>query len=126
MVETIRYEGFTLPVSDVARSVEFYRRFGFQPEHQGAMFALMRRGEGTIGLLRTDLSGWTREARGTLHVELSTDHLDALYEEMKAGGLHFHEPPHDEPWERSMATYDPDGYTVEIAQGRRGRDGLGS
>jgi len=32
----------------------------------------------------------------------------------------FHEPPHDEPWERSMAAFDPDGYTVEFAQGRRG------
>lgn len=80
----------------------------------------MRRGEGTIGLLRTDLSGAPRALRGQFHVELSTDHLDALYEHMKSRGIDFHEPPHDEPWERSMATYDPDGYTVEIAQGRRG------
>jgi hypothetical protein len=26
------------------------------------------------------------------------------------------------PWERSMQTYDPDGYTVEFAQGRRGHN----
>jgi hypothetical protein len=35
----------------------------------------------------------------------------------------FHEPPHDEPWERVMTAFDPDGYAVEIAQGRRGQDG---
>ena len=35
----------------------------------------------------------------------------------------FHEPPHDEPWERVVTAFDPDGYAVEIAQGRRGQDG---
>jgi hypothetical protein len=29
----------------------------------------------------------------------------------------FHVPPHDEPWERVMTRLDPDGYSVEIAQG---------
>ena len=30
--------------------------------------------------------------------------------------------PHDEPWERSMTALDPDGYSVEFAQGHRGRN----
>jgi hypothetical protein len=29
-----------------------------------------------------------------------------------------------EPWERSMRAYDPDGYTVEFAEGRRGHRGV--
>ncbi len=28
---------------------------------------------------------------------------------------------HDEPWERSMTAFDPDGYSVEMAQGYRGK-----
>ena len=32
-------------------------------------------------------------------------------------------PTHDEPWECSMTGLDPDGYSVEIAQGRRGQHG---
>jgi uncharacterized glyoxalase superfamily protein PhnB len=55
-------------------------------------------------------------------VELSTDNLDALYEQLKLRGIRFHRPPTNMPWERSMQTYDPDGYTVEFAQGRRGHN----
>jgi uncharacterized glyoxalase superfamily protein PhnB len=54
---------------------------------------------------------------------LTTDDLDALYEELKTRGVEFFEPPHEEPWERSMRAYDPDGYTVEFAEGRRGHRG---
>jgi uncharacterized glyoxalase superfamily protein PhnB len=65
----------------------------------------------------------TPEQRRAVHVEFSTDGLDALYAELTAAGVHFHAPPHDEPWERSMTAYDPDGYAVEFAQGKRGNIG---
>jgi len=55
-----------------------------------------------------------------VHVEFTTDDLDSLYADLKAAGVQFAAPPHDEPWERSMTAYDPDGYSVEFAQGRRG------
>jgi uncharacterized glyoxalase superfamily protein PhnB len=57
-----------------------------------------------------------------LHVEFSTDDLDGLYEKLKAKGVDFHAPPNDEPWERSMTAFDPDGHSVEFAQGRRGHN----
>jgi catechol 2,3-dioxygenase-like lactoylglutathione lyase family enzyme len=121
MKNTVRFEGLSLPVSDVGRSVAFYCLCGFTVEVQrGSGFALLRLGENTIGLLRTNLIGWSREARAFIHIELSTDNLDALYAELQERGIQFHQPPHDYPWERSMATYDPDGYTIEFAQGRRG------
>jgi len=122
MAAALRFEGVSFPVSDVGRSVEFYRRLGFEVEVSHPTFALLRLGEGTLGLLRQDLSEWAKGARENTHLELTTDHLDDVYQELQALGIHFHEPPHDEPWERSMATYDPDGYIVEIAQGRRGHN----
>ena len=57
-----------------------------------------------------------------IHVEFSTDDLDGLFEELKSKGVAFSEPPHDEPWERSMTALDPDGYSVEFSQGRRGKN----
>ncbi|MEO8330393.1 MAG: VOC family protein [Candidatus Nanopelagicales bacterium] len=57
-----------------------------------------------------------------IHVEFSSDNLDLLYEDLKNRGVVFHHPPHDEPWERSMTAFDPDGYSVEFAQGRRGHN----
>ena len=123
-----RFEGLSLPVSDVNRTVAFYRDLlgvTVQQQH-GKSFALLRIGAGTIGLIKAEISdagtmaNLTPEARSAIHVEFSTDDLDGLYATLMARGVVFHEPPHDEPWERAMATHDPDGYTVEFAQGHRG------
>jgi catechol 2,3-dioxygenase-like lactoylglutathione lyase family enzyme len=126
MAQTIRFEGLSLPVSDVARSVEFYQQFGFQVEQYGPQFALLRLGEGTLGLLKSEVLEQTHTLRERIHIELSTDHLDELYGELQGRGVIFLEPPHDEPWERAMATPDPDGYHLEIAQGRRGHNAPGT
>jgi Glyoxalase/Bleomycin resistance protein/Dioxygenase superfamily len=71
---------------------------------------------GTIGLLAHDITdplvgsmSTTPQQRAGIHVELTTDNLDALYEQLKARGVELFEPPHDEPWERSMRAHDPDG-----------------
>lgn len=133
MTSEVRLEGFTLAVEDVSRSVEFYgNKLGLVVEaNRAPNFAMIRVGGplgGTIGLLSTHLPEaagartMTPAQRAAIHVELSTDDLDGLYQELTARGVHFHQPPHDLPWERSMQTYDPDGYTVEFAQGRRGHN----
>jgi hypothetical protein len=73
--------------------------------------------------LLTDLSGVGVAGHiGTGgHVELSTDDLNDLYADFLARGVVIDVPPHDEPWERAMTAFDPDGYSVEMAQGRRGK-----
>ena len=102
-------------------------------DRQGPQFAMIRVGGptgGTIGLLAHDSANplgsisMTPEQRAGIHVELTTDNLDVLYEHLKARGVVFFEPPHEEPWERSMRAHDPDGYTVEFAEGRRGHRGV--
>jgi catechol 2,3-dioxygenase-like lactoylglutathione lyase family enzyme len=123
-----RFEGLTLTVEHVGRSIEFYAgKLGLTIAVNAAPhFALMRTGSGTIGLLSTaqsrkDGADDTSPAqKHAIHVEFSTDDLDGLYATLTARGVVFHQPPHDEPWERSITAYDPDGYAVEFAQGRRG------
>jgi uncharacterized glyoxalase superfamily protein PhnB len=93
-----------------------------------AVFAMLRLGAGTIGLLavaearKEGVADSTAAQKQAINVEFSTDDLDALYEELKAKGVVFHQPPYDEPWERAMTAFDPDGYAVEFAQGRRGKN----
>jgi catechol 2,3-dioxygenase-like lactoylglutathione lyase family enzyme len=129
-MQAIRLEGLTLRVESVRRSIEFYGgKLGFSVEiDKTPQFAMIRVGGpqgGTIGLLPIDGSSFTsREQRAGIHIELTTDDLDRLYEELKARGVEFFEPPHEELWERSMRAYDPDGYTVEFAEGRRGHRGV--
>jgi catechol 2,3-dioxygenase-like lactoylglutathione lyase family enzyme len=131
----VRLEGLTLRVANVKRSIEFYGgKLGLCVEIDKApQFAMIRVGGasgGTIGLLAhddADTSGsisMTPQQRAGIHIELSTDNLDALYEHLKTRGVVFFEPPHEEPWERSMRAHDPDGYTVEFAEGRRGHRGV--
>jgi catechol 2,3-dioxygenase-like lactoylglutathione lyase family enzyme len=131
MTEKIRFEGLTLTVESVERSIDFYSgKLGLSVEWNAApAFAMIRvpgASGGTIGLLslaeaqKEGVEETNAAQNRAVHVEFSTDDLDGLYEELKSRGIVFHQPPHDEPWERSMTAFDPDGYSVEFAQGRRG------
>lgn len=128
-----RFEGLTLTVDSVERSIAFYAgKLGLLVEVNAAPAFAMVRAEGTggstIGLLsvaeaiKSGAQPMLPAQKAGIHVEFSTDDLDGLYEELKAKGVQFSEPPHDEPWERSMTAFDPDGYSVEFAQGRRGKN----
>jgi catechol 2,3-dioxygenase-like lactoylglutathione lyase family enzyme len=130
MKDALRFEGLTLTVESVERSIEFYSgKLGLKVEWNALpSFAMIRVGEGTIGLLaraearKEGVDDASATQKRAIHVEFSTDDLDGLHEELKARGVVFHQPPHDEPWERSMTAFDPDGYSVEFAQGRRGKN----
>jgi catechol 2,3-dioxygenase-like lactoylglutathione lyase family enzyme len=124
-----RMEGLTLTVTDVRRSIEFYRdKLGLTLEWDASPhFAMLRAPGGTLGLLaweeveKEGAQQMSAQQARAIHVELSTDHLDELYAELAARDVRIDVPPHDEPWERSMTVFDPDGYSVEFAQGRRGK-----
>ena len=130
MNDKLRFEGLTLTVESVERSIAFYGgKLGLKVEWNAApAFAMIRHGGVTLGLLavaearKQGVADSTPAQKAGIHVELSTDDLDGVYEELKAAGVVFHEPPHDEPWERSATAFDPDGYAVEFAQGKRGKN----
>jgi catechol 2,3-dioxygenase-like lactoylglutathione lyase family enzyme len=128
MSQQFRFEGLSLTVKDVAASVAFYcDALGLERAYTSLpAFAMVRCGAGTIGLLaeaeavKSDVAPATpAQARG-VHIEFTTDDLDALYTELLAKGVVFSEPPHQEPWEYAMTVLDPDGHSVEFAEGKRG------
>jgi catechol 2,3-dioxygenase-like lactoylglutathione lyase family enzyme len=132
MKSKIKMEGLTLTVANVSKSVEYYtKKLGFVCEMNAAPhFAMIRVGGpngGTIGLLawsqakKEGALKTSAKQKRAIHVELSTDDLDGFYDQLVKKGVKFHKPPHDEPWERSATAFDPDGYSVEISQGRRGK-----
>ena len=128
MTTAFRLEGLTLTVESVETAIAFYRdKLGLEIAWNAApAFAMIRHGAGTIGLLsivearKEGIADSTPNQRAAIHVEFTTDDLDTLYVELQAKGVVFHQPPHDEPWERSMCAFDPDGYSIEFAQGKRG------
>lgn len=120
----VRFEGLSLPVSDLDRSVAFYTALGFVSEIRAERFVLLRQGAGTLGLLELGESALNRDVaagggrlRPFVQIELSTDDLDGLYADLLARGVPVRTPPRDRGFERQMQLRDPDGFTVEFAEG---------
>ena len=126
---TFRSAGLSLTVEDVDRSVAFYvGKLGLELTYLASpAFAMVRNSDGgLIGLLSIEeaskdgVEAASPAQRRGVHVEFTTDDLDGLYDQLRAAGIEFAEPSHDEPWERAMTAYDPDGHSVEFGQGPRG------
>ena len=117
-----------LYVGDVAASVAFYSRLGFEevyrfpPEGEAGYFSL-RLGETQLGVVS---KGWPEQdlgitvassPRGELWVYV--DDVDRAAEELRAEGFPVLREPRDMPWgERIAYVADPDGNPVALA-GRR-------
>jgi len=116
-MQNFRFEGLSLTVDNVERSVAFYvGALGLQLAYDASpAFAMIRSADGgTIGLLALE------EAAKEGVAVASDEQRRGIHVELIAAGVLFQVPPHDEPWERSMTAYDPDGHCVEFSQGRRG------
>ncbi|MGH7513112.1 MAG: VOC family protein [Gemmatimonadales bacterium] len=104
--------GLTLHVADVDRSVEFYRRLPGAAVlfHIPGQFALLRLGQGRLGLLAD---------RGRpFHVELEVPDLDAAAAALRELGIDIDGPTERRWGERDVLVQDPDGNLLEFAAPR--------
>jgi catechol 2,3-dioxygenase-like lactoylglutathione lyase family enzyme len=103
----------TFAIRDMARSIEFYRKLGFELLYGGdrAAFSSLKAGEAFVNLLaspRYEHSWWGR-------VIFRVDHVDALYRVLQAQGIEL-QPPQSAPWgERFFHITDPDGHELSFA-----------
>jgi len=110
---TVSLVGLTLHVADVDRSLEFYRRL---PDaavlfHMPGRFALLRLGQGRLGLLA--------DRSRPFHVELEVADLDAAAADLRARGIDIDGPTERRWGERDVLARDPDGNLLEFAAPRR-------
>ena len=112
MLET-SLEGVTLQVTDVERSLEFYRKIpgAVVVAHRRGEFALVQIGKGRLGLLSERLGGPT-------HIEVETADLDGLYQQLRDVGITPQSPPSAKPWDtvRDFLLIDPDGHVIEFGE----------
>ena len=104
----------TLAVRDMAESVAFYERLGLHVSyggHHGA-FTTMRAGQSVINLRHAPEGSGNRWARVILRVR----GVDALYEHLKAQGLHSSTPMNAEWGERYFEISDPEGDVISFAE----------
>lgn len=103
--------GLTLHVADLQRSVEFYKRIPGAALlfHQPDQFAMVRIGTGRLGLLKAQSVSF--------HVELETNDLDGMYDQLRLAGIEPQAPPAVRPWgERDFLVNDPDGNLIEFGE----------
>jgi catechol 2,3-dioxygenase-like lactoylglutathione lyase family enzyme len=104
----------TFAVRDMAESVVFYERLGFQVSYGGphAAFTTMHAGRSVINLRHVPQGTGNRWARVILRVQ----GVDALNQHLRAQGLN-PSPPKNAAWgERYCEISDPDGDVISFAE----------
>jgi catechol 2,3-dioxygenase-like lactoylglutathione lyase family enzyme len=124
---TARLDLIGLVVDDMARSLAFYRRLGFDlaPEADGephvevTLPGGLRIAWDTVETVRSFDPGWTPPSGGhRVALAFACDDavaVDATYGELVAAGYHGHKEPWDAFWgQRYAIVLDPDGNSVDL------------
>jgi catechol 2,3-dioxygenase-like lactoylglutathione lyase family enzyme len=114
--------GITVLVTDLGRSIGFYRdTLGFYEIDSGDGSAVLASGDTRL-VLRT-VAGFSAEAGRLIYLNLEVGDVEAVYGELRAKGVHFVHPP--QPVNRGdrlelwSATFrDPDDHNIAITQWR--------
>lgn len=109
-MEEASLAGLTLHVSDLERSLEFYKRLpgARVVVHRPDEYAMLRIGHGRLGLLQAQLPT-------AFHLEFESPNLNGLYDELRMAGIEPESPPQEHEWgEMDFRALDPDGNTVSF------------
>ncbi|SCL17630.1 Glyoxalase-like domain-containing protein [Micromonospora nigra] len=118
--------GLTLLVTELDRSLEFYRdRLGFTEVDRGSGNAVLA--SGATRLVLREITGAAPISRRLVHVNLDVDDIQAAYERLRDTGVRFTYAPRVvnrgtrlEVW--AAAFRDPDGHGIALTQWRERAD----
>jgi catechol 2,3-dioxygenase-like lactoylglutathione lyase family enzyme len=108
-----------LPCNDLAESVAFYGRLGFQVDGDYGDYKILSDGRGGHLHLTTAVEGWLVRNQNPFGLYLYADDVDAVARAFGTDGL-VH-PPKDQPWGMyEFAASDPDGALVRVGRPSNG------
>ncbi len=124
---TARFDLVGIVVEDMARSLAFYRRLGFdvpaaadaEPHVEATLPGGLRMAWDTIETIRSFMPDWTAPG-GSARIALAfacddPADVDATYAGLVTAGYHGHKEPWDAFWgQRYAMLLDPDGNTVDL------------
>jgi catechol 2,3-dioxygenase-like lactoylglutathione lyase family enzyme len=113
--------GITLLVTDLDRSLDFYRDLGFDEVDRGSGNAILA--SGATRLVLREVTGAAPISRRLVHVNLEVDDIQAAYQRLRDTGVRFTYAPRVvnrgsklEVW--AAAFRDPDGHGIALTQWR--------
>ncbi|MGC5334209.1 VOC family protein [Micromonospora sp. DT62] len=113
--------GLTLLVTDLPRSLDFYRDLGFAEVDRGSGNAVLS--SGTTRLVLREVTEAAPISRRLVHVNLEVDDIGSAYERLRGTGVRFTYAPRVvnrgtklEVW--AAAFRDPDGHGIALTQWR--------
>jgi catechol 2,3-dioxygenase-like lactoylglutathione lyase family enzyme len=120
MKTVVRFDSIVLIVSDLERSIEFYRdRLQMEMRYRGRGFVSLEAGPVPLQLESQDEAAKTfgnealliaRQAEHRLAFTVLVDDVDEAYRQLKDRGVGFIKVPTDMPWGHRNADFaDPDG-----------------
>ena len=124
---TARLDLVGIVVEDMARSLAFYRRLGFdlpatadaEPHVEATLPGGLRLAWDTVETIRSFMPDWTPSG-GSARIALAfacddPADVDATYGELVAAGCHGHVEPWDAFWgQRYASLLDPDGNAIDL------------
>ncbi|PZF87170.1 VOC family protein, partial [Micromonospora deserti] len=117
--------GLTLLVTDLPRSLGFYRDLGFTEIDRGAGNAVLA--SGATRLVLREVTEAAPISRRLVHVNLEVDDIDSAYERLRDSGVRFTYAPRvvnrgTRLEVRAAAFRDPDGHGIALTQWRERAD----
>ncbi|GIJ76787.1 Glyoxalase/Bleomycin resistance protein/Dioxygenase superfamily protein [Micromonospora phaseoli] len=122
-----RFDLISLVATDMARTLDFYRRLGLdipagaeqEPHVEATLPGGLRLAWDDLATVRAFDSGWTPPVGGhraaLAFLCASPAEVDRWYADLTADGHHGHLPPWDAPWgQRYAVLLDPDGTPVDL------------
>jgi catechol 2,3-dioxygenase-like lactoylglutathione lyase family enzyme len=107
----------TLCISDLDRSVAFYRQLGLIQivADEGYARFVCPDGDSTLSLHCDAAAGPVEGAASVISLHFETDRVDEVVSELERKGIRFEQPPTDQPylW-REAILRDPDGHRIFI------------
>lgn len=110
----------TLPALDVASSVAFYRKLGFELIVNAPYYARFKASAGSASFSVHAVNALAGVPQTVVYFECAA--LDAQVAALKAGGVKFEQEPVDEPWLwREARLRDPSGNPICLYHAGRNR-----
>ncbi len=114
-----KIEGITLLVSDIKRSVEFYRdilNLRVNKESEDKIEFLKKDSTNTKLIIELDKTGSSQNNKSSVIITFSVIDLNTIYDNLIQRKVNFHKKLSDDETGKNTIIRDPDGYLISLTE----------